>query len=150
MDDSHGIACVSIMSPDNNPIFIQKYGNEIEELEMDSLIFCSLDFFETKVGHKSTSKNDSYLGNIQNSDQFQVWGFKPGLNYKIIILTYHTQAIIPYQTMISTFKKIQDLLFNAFMNPFYVPFSLLDSNSRFKDMVQTIVNTFPVPPEINK
>lgn len=143
--DYQGIECIAVMSPDNNPIFLQKYYPGIQDFDMYTLIFCSLDYFESKVVHKPITKNDCFLGNIQTSDNFQIWGYKSGLNYKIIIVTTRTLAQMD-QLMLQTFEKIQTFLFDAFMNPFYSPFSLLDSTN-FKDKVQEIVSQFKMPPE---
>ena len=125
------IACISIIGPDNNPILIEKYCEESQNQEIDTLLFCSLDYFEQpqNTGSKKPIKNtnDRFLGNIQTSDRFQIWGYRASLGYKIIILTVHITSI-PDNTMKSICEKVRDVLFDSLMDPFYQPFALIESS----------------------
>jgi hypothetical protein len=119
------IACISVIGPDNNPLVIQKYCKETQDLEIDTWLFCSLDYFDGQVVRK-TAKPERFLGNIQTSDRFQVWGYKAGLGYKIIILTFH-MALLQDLGVRTLCEKVRDILFDSLMDPFYVPFSMIDS-----------------------
>lgn len=125
------IACISIIGPDNNPILIEKYCEESQNQEIDTLLFCSLDYFEQpqNTGSKKPIKNtnDRFLGNIQTSDRFQIWGYRASLGYKIIILTVHIISI-PDNAMKSICEKVRDVLFDSLMDPFYQPFALIESS----------------------
>lgn len=125
------IACISIIGPDNNPILIEKYCEESQNQEIDTLLFCSLDYFEQpqNTGSKKPIKNtnDRFLGNIQTSDRFQIWGYRASLGYKIIILTVHITSI-PDNAMKSICEKVRDVLFDSLMDPFYQPFALIESS----------------------
>jgi hypothetical protein len=122
------VACVGIIGPDNNPMLIQKTCPENEELEIDTLLFCCLDFFDPPgAARKPSSKSsDRFLGNIQTSDRFQIWGYRAGLGYKIVILTLH---IVSFQdsAIRPLCEAVRDILFDAVMDPFYVPFAVIDA-----------------------
>ncbi|OHT17690.1 hypothetical protein TRFO_00999 [Tritrichomonas foetus] len=124
------IACIAIIGPDNNPILIEKYCEESQNQEIDTLLFCSLDYFDQpqNAGPKKPLKNssDRFLGNIQTSDRFQIWGYKSSLGYKIIILTVHIVSI-PENSMRGVCERVKDVLFDSLMDPFYQPFSLIES-----------------------
>jgi hypothetical protein len=120
------IACIAVIGPDNNPLIIQKYCEETQELEIDTCLFCSLDYFDGQPMRKTSSKLDRFLGSIQTSDRFQIWGYRAALGYKIIILTFHTTSL--QDTTIRTLcEKTKDVLFDALMDPFYAPFSIIES-----------------------
>ena len=136
------VCYIAIIGPDNNPIYTQKYCSEKQKLEMDTILFCSLDYFDQQVSKKTVMKsNDSFLGCIQTTDRFQIWGYKTGLKYKIIVLTSHI-ASLSDNFMQSFCDQIKDALFNAIMDPFYTPFSVLDS-PRFQERIQALIKTVP-------
>ncbi|KAK8841174.1 hypothetical protein M9Y10_027374 [Tritrichomonas musculus] len=141
------IACVSIIGPDNNPILIKKYCEESQNQEIDTLLFCSLDYFEQpqNPGPKKQSKSssDRFLGNIQTSDRFQIWGYKASLGYKIIILTAHVTSI-PEASMRTICEKVRDVLFDSLMDPFYQPFALIES-PRVISKINEIAQSLPAP-----
>jgi hypothetical protein len=121
------VACVGIIGPDNNPLLIQKSSPESQHVEIDTLLFCSLDYFDSPpVGKKVPKTIDRFLGNIQTSDRFQIWGYRAPLGYKIIVLTWHT-ATFPDLAVRRLCEEIKDVLFDALLDPFYVPFSVLES-----------------------
>lgn len=125
------IACISIIGPDNKPLLIEKYCQENDELEIDTLLFCSLDYFEqiNQPNRKPALKaNERFLGNIQTSDRFQIWGYKAGLGYKIVILT-SSQSSVQEVVMKSLCEKIKDILIDSFMDPFYQPFAMIESEA---------------------
>jgi hypothetical protein len=120
------IACIAVIGPDNNPLLIQKYCEETQELEIDTWLFCSLDYFDSQVARKPPTKPERFLGNIQTSDRFQIWGYKAGLGYKVIILTFHTAK--PQDSAVKALcEKVRDSLFDSIMDPFYLPFSMIES-----------------------
>jgi hypothetical protein len=123
------VACIGIIGPDNNPLLIQKNCQEAQDLEIDTLLFCCLDYFEVQGGgHKSTKPPDRFLGNIQTSDRFQIWGYRASLGYKIIILTSHT-ATFSDGVVRRLCEDVKDILFDAILDPFYIPFSVIESEA---------------------
>ena len=122
------IACISIIGPDNNPILIEKYCEESQSQEIDTLLFCSLDYFDqpSNPAKRTLKSGDRFLGNIQTSDRFQIWGYRASLGYKIIVLTVHV-ITIPDSQMKSICEKVKDVLFDSLMDPFYQPFALIES-----------------------
>jgi hypothetical protein len=121
------VACVGIIGPDNNPLLIQKSCAEGQHVEIDTLLFCSLDYFEApSAGKKAPKAVDRFLGNIQTSDRFQIWGYRAPLGYKIVVLTWHT-ATFPDVAVRRLCEEIKDVLFDALLDPFYVPFAAIES-----------------------
>lgn len=120
------VACIAVIGPDSNPILIEKFCDEKKEHEIDTILFCALDFFDQPNQRKSLKSSDRYLGNMQTSDRFQTWGYRCGLGYKIIVLTFH---IVNSQdnVMRGLCERVKDVLFSALTNPFYEPFSMIDS-----------------------
>ncbi|KAH0793440.1 trafficking protein particle complex subunit 2-like protein [Histomonas meleagridis] len=134
------VACVAIIGPDGNPLLIEKKCEEKQEHEIDSLLFCSLDFFDQPTQRKIPKLSDRYLGNIQTSERFQIWGYKAGLGYKIIVLTFHV-VNLQDNFMKSVCEKIKDVLFDAILDPFYTPFSMIESPSalsRINEIAATV------------
>jgi hypothetical protein len=118
---------VGIIGPDNNPLLIKKTCHEAQSLEIDTLLFCCLDYFEMQAPSRRASKPpERFLGNIQTSDRFQIWGYRANLGYKIIILTTHT-ASFQESAVRRLCESVKDILFDAILDPFYVPFSVIES-----------------------
>lgn len=138
---SDQVACIAIVGPDNNPILIRKYCEEKHEMELDSQLFCSLDHFETQ---KHAPKTSGFLGTISTDERFQIWGYRASLKYKIIVLTGHL-ANQQEGDVKKLCEKVKDALFDAFMDPFYAPFSMLES----KEVVTKIDELAKSIPEPN-
>ena len=121
MSEKQKIACVAIIGPDNNPIFVRRYTSEKQEQEIDTLLFCSLDYFDQK-----SKTQAGFIGNLQTSDRFQIWGYRTNLSYKIVILSFHNSNVKDDE-MKNLCEKIKKLLFGVFMDPVYQPFSPIKS-----------------------
>jgi len=134
MSERQKIACISVIGPDYNPIILQRYCSEKQEQEIETLLFCSLDYFDSKgKGYAG------FIGNILTSDRFQVWGYKTNLRYKIVVLTFHYSNLRD-DHMKSICEKIKSILFSAFMDPFYLPFTPIKSpliNQKIESVAST-------------
>jgi len=122
------VACVAVVGPDGTPLLVRKYCDEVQDLEIDALLFCSLDHFDPPVSGtpKKAARPDGFLGNVNTSDRFQIWGYRAPLRYKIIILTYHCSSV-QESPMRALCEKVRDILFDALMDPFYTPFAMIDA-----------------------
>lgn len=126
------VACVAIIGPDDNPILIRKYCHESQEMELDALLFCALDYFVPQAKAKERGKDkdrkndDRFLGNINTSDRYQTWGYKAALRYKIIVVTVHLNSVQdgPIKQLC---ERLSDALFDAIMDPFYQPFVMIEA-----------------------
>jgi hypothetical protein len=102
-------------------IVLMKQNNFLRSVAV-IMIFCCLDFFDPPgVVRKPSSKStDRFLRNIQTSDRLQIWGYRAGLGYKIVILTLH---IVSFQesAMQPLCEAVRDILFDAIMDPFPSP-----------------------------
>ena len=132
------ISCVSIIGPDDSLLFIRKYPVDSYNFEIDSIVFCSLDYISQD---KRTSKKERFIGQLQMPDQkYNVWGYKTALGYKIIILTNPIPN--PSESTIKSIsEKIKDVLFVQFTNPFYKPFSPINSVN-FTNKINQIVSNY--------
>jgi hypothetical protein len=96
------------------------------------IIFCALDAFDQQAGQrKSTIRGtDRFFGPIQPAegqrDRFQVWGYRANLGYKIVVLTI-AQPPVSESAVRGLCEKVKDGLFDRVLDPFYRPFSPLDS-----------------------
>jgi hypothetical protein len=125
------IGCVAVLSPDNAPILIRKIADENQDFEFDTIIFCAIDRFVPQPAQRKTTirSADRLIGPFQASDgpsRFQVWGYKTSLGYKIIVLSI-AQPAIPDHAVRTFCEKVRDAVFDRLMDPFYQPFSAMDS-----------------------
>ena len=135
-DSMRKIASIAIVGPDSNPLFIRKYVEEQSEIEIETLLFCSLDSFDP-----STNKSKaSFMGNIHSSDRFKVWGYLAPLNYKIMVLTLHI-ANVQEAAVKGLMESIKTEFFKVIADPFYVPFSVIKTQS-FVSKMDRIVEDF--------
>ena len=136
------VACIAVVGPDNNPILIRKYCDEQQEMELDSLLFCSLDHFDPQSNQKKSGSKERFFS-ISTSDRFQIWGYRAALQYKIIVLTLNG-ANIQDAAMKSICEKTRDVLFDAIMDPFYSPFAMIEAGDvvkRIDDIAATLTAT---------
>ena len=132
------ISCVAVVGPDDSLLFICKFPSDTSDLEMDSIVFCSLDFFTTD---KRISKKERFIGQLQLQDpKYCVWGYKATFGYKIIILTNQIPNP-PESTIKGICEKIKEAMFSQFTNPFYRPFSPI-TTTNFVDKVNEILSSF--------
>lgn len=127
------IQCLSIIGPDNSLLYIKKYAtgndsNDDNDLEMDLIIFSSLDFMpQGKTFGQIKKERFSGFINQTQSDKYNCYGYKAPLGYKIIVLLLNVQNQ-PNQSNIQTLcDKVKEELFHSFWNPFYSPFSPITS-----------------------
>jgi hypothetical protein len=141
---SKTIACVAVLAPDNSPILVKKYWDEVDDLVIDTLLFCSLDYFDAQMQQrKATGKAvDRFIGNLPPSDsRLQTWGYRANLGYKIVVLTPAT-ANAPESLIRGLCEKLKEMLFDCIMDPFYVPFSTIEAKAALQkvaDAVQAVV-----------
>ena len=140
---SQEVACIAIVGPDNNPILIRKY-KEAQDMELDSLLFCSLDYFDTQNNQKKSGSKERFLGSINTSDKFQIWGYRAALQYKIIVLTGHLASTQDGQ-MKAICEKTRDVLFDAIMDPFYTPFAIIEASGIIPKIDQIAQTLTPAP-----
>lgn len=134
---SLNIVCAAITGPDDSLLFIDKYAPDQTELEMDSVIFVSLDYFTTTG---KASKKEKFYGQLQIPDQkYSVWGYRTNFGYKIIILTNFIQNTND-SIIRNICDKIRDAMFLQICNPFYQPFSPITS-SLFLSKVREITSS---------
>jgi hypothetical protein len=95
----------------------------------DTLLFCSLDHFEVQASaRKSTKPPDRFPGALQGSDRFQIWGYRASLGYKIVILTSRMPTFLD-SAVRRICEEVRDILFDALLDPFYIPFSMIESEA---------------------
>ena len=121
MSETPKIACVAIIGPDCNPLLVRRYTSEKQEQEIDTLLFCTLDYFDQK-----SKSPPGFLGNLQTSDRFQIWGYRTNLSYKIVVFSFHN-ANVKEDEMRTLCEKVKKILSQIFMDPFYQPFSPIKS-----------------------
>jgi hypothetical protein len=121
------VKLIGIMAPDNAPILIHKQVSDRPDLELETFLCCSLDSFEAMPqNRRATVRNpDRFLGTIQTVEQYLLWGYKAILGYRIVVIT----ANLPSQESVVKLlcDKVKDALFESILDPFYVPFSSLES-----------------------
>lgn len=134
MDSSSPFACVCIIGPDNAPVFMHGYTPEDCPNEFETVAYISLDFFDLP----SNARQD-FLPDIQASSRFRTWGYRAQLGYKVVVMTYHTSNVD--ETRIREFcGQISTILTAGFMDPFYTPFTPLNSEKVLKNIDNLIQN----------
>jgi hypothetical protein len=132
MKTGNQVQCIAVIGPDNTPILVQKYCEENQEFEIDTLLFCSLDYFDRQLPQARPmprlSGGSNFLGNVQTSDRFQIWGYRAPLSYKIVILTSHLSN--PQDGPVKALcENVKTVLFDCMMDPFYTPFSVIEARN---------------------
>ena len=135
------IVCVSILSPDDSLFYIKKYKTSKSEndIELDSLVFLSLDYFGQGKGFKAENK----VSFILSKDSYSTFGSKTFLGYKIIVII--SGLVNPSQinpVILSLSEKIKNELYSSFFDPFYVPFAPTTSPIFKKRVDEFVENTF--------
>jgi hypothetical protein len=139
------VACIAIIGPDNAPLLIHKSIPERQDFEFDTLLFCSLDYFDnqTQTRRPPTRFPDRFLGTIQTAERFLIWGYKAPMGYRIIVLT----SIVQNQDSVvkGICEKVKDVLLEAVLDPFYAPFSIIESPIA-KEKIASLAGTPPSTP----
>jgi hypothetical protein len=139
------VGCIAIIGPDNSPLLIHKAVPEKQDFEFDTLLFCSLDYFEnqTQTRRPAARPGDRFLGTIQSAERYLIWGYKAVMGYRIIVLT----AIMQNQDTVvrGICEKVKDVLLETILDPFYSPFSIIES-AIAKEKVASLAATPPSAP----
>jgi hypothetical protein len=143
MTNSGVIGCVAVLGPDNSPILVYKPMSENQDFEMDTIVFCSLDHFESQAQQRrgTLRPSDRLIGPLPLTEsRFQTWGYRASLGYKIVVLALGAVGLTdaPIRQLCD---RVKDALFDCVMDPFYVPFSSIESEptlQRVKDSVAAV------------
>jgi hypothetical protein len=106
-------------------MLIRKFADEMQEFEIDLIAFASLDHFDGSASRKG-GRRLGFMGPIAMSDVFQVWGYGAMLGYEVILLTQFGVHFAEGKVG-GVCYRIRDVLFDAVTDPFYEPFSAIDS-----------------------
>jgi hypothetical protein len=146
MSTSGAIGCVAVLGPDNSPILIYKPMSEMQDFEMDTILFCSLDHFE----HQATQRrgtlrpSDRVIGPLPLAEsRFQTWGYRATLGYKIVVLAL-TSVNLAESVIRQLCDRVKDALFDSVMDPFYAPFSSIESEATLQKVKDGIA-AVPLP-----
>ena len=133
--------CIAVFGPDNSPLFIEKGDNDSNSLNIEAMLFSAL-----YQSPPTQSKSTDFLGCIQKIEQYQIWGYQGSLKYKILIITKEIPgAIMPPLKMRDFCEKVRDCVFDAILDPFYLPFSPFNS-PHFKSKISNIYQGIqPIP-----
>lgn len=134
------ISCISIIGPDESLLCIYKNSKDQNDLELDGIVFCSLDYFpQNKSGRNALpnfGRNEKFA-NIYNKDNYMAFGYKAPLSYKIIIVIPFVQN--PNEASLKSIcERVKDVLFDAISDPFYSPFSPIHN---LKNRIAAIAST---------
>jgi len=135
-------ACVAIVAPGNNPLYIQTFraDNRISGMQEDPIKFhyilhCSLDAFEEKA--VSTSGSDSYLGLLYPTEDYKVYGYLTSTHVKLILVTHNFNS--KETSVRKVFESLHAAYIDAISNPFYTPGKKIESKA-FERRVDDIVS----------
>lgn len=139
------VFCVSILAPDNSPIFLEKY-IEDENLELDTAIFESLSFTGKRSTFRTPSAtNEKFVGCISKTPKYQAWGYQASLHYKLVIIT-NGKHNLAESSMKQCFEAVSDALLGAIRNPFYSPFSQISAED-FSKKIRSCCEVIRVLPQ---
>lgn len=134
------ISCIAVVGPDESLLLICKDESASDDLELDSLVFCSLDYFSQSRSGRNALQNigrNEKFANICNKENYMVFGYRAPLSYKIVIVIPFVQN--PNEAAIrSICERTKDVLFDAISDPFYAPFSPIFG---LKNRVKAIAST---------
>jgi hypothetical protein len=139
------VGCIAVIGPDNSPLLVHKAIPEKQDFEFDTLLFCSLDCFEnqTQTRRPPNRNPDRFLGTIQSAERFLIWGYKAVMGYRILVLT----SIMQNQESVvrGICEKVKDVLLETVLDPFYAPFSIIES-AIAKEKIASLAATPPSAP----
>jgi hypothetical protein len=146
MASTRAIGCVEILGPDNSPILIYKAMNESQDFEMDTIVFCSLDHFEGHAQQRRATlrASDRLIGPLPLPEsRFQTWGYRASLGYKIVVLALAAVGLTdaPIRQLCD---RVKDALFDCIMDPFYAPFSSIESEPTLQKIKES-ADAVPLP-----
>lgn len=143
-------ACVAVVGPANNPLFIQTYrsdnvvtGMQEDPIKFHYILHCSLDAFEEKASssEKSRDNKDSYLGLLYPTEDYKVYGYLTSTHVKLI-LVMHTFNTSKEGDVRQVFQSLHSAYIDAVSNPFYTPGKKIESKV-FERKVDEIVSSAP-------
>ncbi|WZN65671.1 trafficking protein particle complex protein [Chloropicon roscoffensis] len=134
-------ACVAVVGPENNPLFVQTYrsdnvvtGMQEDPIKFHYILHCSLDAFEEKADNK-----DSYLGLLYPTEDYKVYGYLTSTQAKLILVT-HTFNQVKESSVREVFEGLHSAYIDAVSNPFYTPGKKIESKS-FEGRVDRIITS---------
>ncbi|QDZ25766.1 trafficking protein particle complex protein [Chloropicon primus] len=142
-------ACVAVVGPANNPLFVQTYrsdnvvtGMQEDPIKFHYILHCSLDAFEEKASANSKTRDnkDSYLGLLYPTEDYKVYGYLTSTQVKLILVaqTFNAQSS-KEGSVKKVFESLHSAYIDAVSNPFYTPGKKIQSKS-FEKRVDQIVS----------
>mmetsp|Transcript_33757 Transcript_33757/g.60944 ORF Transcript_33757/g.60944 Transcript_33757/m.60944 type:complete len:153 (-) Transcript_33757:285-743(-) len=142
------IACISIIGPQNNPLFLQTYDNSSPEnhLKFHYIVHCSLDSIEERVAATRRAGNavsqDAYLGLLHQVEEYRLYGYAPANGVRFIAVVQ--EPVTKDDMMWRAFKRLHSAYADAVSNPFYT-FGMPLTSSTFEEAVASLVEAYSRP-----
>ncbi|KAG9395536.1 Sedlin [Carpediemonas membranifera] len=112
------IFAVALVGPKNSPLFFQTFG-DVVVLNLQFVVHAALDVLDEKIqdeNREDRRKDDNFLGLLQTTDRFKVWGYISSTFHKILIVAAESVHQADIKVMMT---KIHALYVDAYSNPFH-------------------------------
>lgn len=113
---SSTIACVAVIGKKNQPLYIA-VDKPAEALKLHFLVHSSLDIVEEKMVTKSQAQETTYLGLLNHSEEYRVFGQLSGTKEKFVVVLEVGSA--REGDIKQIFRELLDAYINVVRNTFY-------------------------------
>ncbi|KAI3629366.1 hypothetical protein MIR68_012571 [Amoeboaphelidium protococcarum] len=137
------VACVGIVGPKNNPLYVKNYADGVRDITMHYIVHTVLDMIEDKLQVGGNVKNSElYMGLLYALEEYNVYGQVSNTKVKFIVII-HAGDNLPKDADIKALLRNINIAYQALtFNPFYEDVQengrMIDSRS-FDDALQRIV-----------
>ncbi|KMZ62719.1 Trafficking protein particle complex subunit 2-like protein [Zostera marina] len=134
------IVCVAVIGQQNNPLFLQSFTQEDDDLKLHHIVHCSLDVIDERVNNPKRSGiavNEAFLGLLYPTESYKVYGYLTNTKVKFILITADPE--VRDADARNFFRKFHVAYVDAVSNPFHVPGKKITSTS-FSRKLRSIVD----------
>ena len=137
------LTCVVVIGPDRSPIFIHKT-KVAESQETDILLFDAIAQFQKAPKKQVIKSSDRLTKDLVQSQKTNVSSYRANLKYTILVFCPSNLNIIE-KTLMQFFETVSNCLFSAISDPFYQPFSYINSISFKNSILKASLDVKTVP-----
>mmetsp|Transcript_6187 Transcript_6187/g.15033 ORF Transcript_6187/g.15033 Transcript_6187/m.15033 type:complete len:168 (+) Transcript_6187:86-589(+) len=140
------VACVAVIGNNNSPLFLKVYkdvaqalprrADESLELQMQEVVYNSLDVIEERMFSTRVLQNQGFLGCLSVVGPISLYGLSTCTKEKIVV-GFRKAAEVRDAVLEAVLRAVHRVLVEAYLNPF-MPLDLSIRSKRFEAKVDEI------------
>mmetsp|Transcript_33335 Transcript_33335/g.68819 ORF Transcript_33335/g.68819 Transcript_33335/m.68819 type:complete len:160 (-) Transcript_33335:78-557(-) len=147
------IACITIISKDNNPVLLRVYGEGVEESKFHYISYCAIDLLEERERNLpfpgpeckqeerdrilSMRRSGMFLGLLYPVEDYKVYGYVMSTGVRLVIVVDENDKQ-DESMVVAFFKKVHGLYTDSASNPFYKAGQPLKNPKLDKDLADLV------------